>query len=91
MLTTRPPKNPTKKWAWIIYQLALRGLNLSDIARDLGVTRQAICRANYGRRPRIERAIAARLDLPPCRIWPERYPECGQECVHHNDQTGVAQ
>ncbi len=91
MRTTRPPKNPTKKWAWILYQLALRGLTFSDIARDLGVTRNAVYRTRHEPRPRMQLAIADRLGIPPCRIWPERYPECLMGCLHDSEQKCAAQ
>ena len=89
MKTLTIPKKAHEKWAWIIYQLALRGLSLSTIARDLGTTRQAVYRAAKEPRPRMESNIAARLGLTPCRIWPERYPACGKICLH-NTEPGQA-
>ncbi len=91
MQTQRPPKNPTDRWAWIIYQLALRGQNLSDVARSLGVTRFAVYRARYEPRRRVEQAVAERLGLKPCQLWPERYPDCVSECTHLNPEAEAVQ
>lgn len=58
---------------WIKAQLELRGESFATIARELGVSRQAVQRALNERRPRMERAIAAKLGLKPADLWPERY------------------
>jgi len=78
MKTKRAPKKPEQRRAWIKYQLDLLGFNLSDIARDLGITRQGVYRVFAEPRPRVEKAIADRLGLTPAEIWPERYPS-GQQ------------
>lgn len=58
---------------WIKFQLRIRGSSLSQLARDLGVTRQAVRNALSSRYPRMERVIAAEIGLDPEMIWPERY------------------
>ncbi len=58
---------------WIKFQLRIRGSSLSQLARDLGVTRQAVRNALSSRYPRMERVIAAEIGLAPETIWPERY------------------
>ncbi|MFW5969168.1 MAG: helix-turn-helix domain-containing protein [Halofilum sp. (in: g-proteobacteria)] len=58
---------------WIKFQLRIRGSSLSQLARDLGVTRQAVRNALASRYPRMERVIAAEIGLDPATIWPERY------------------
>jgi Ner family transcriptional regulator len=58
---------------WIKFQLRIRGSSLSQLARDLGVTRQAVRNALSSRYPRMERVIAAEIGLDPETIWPERY------------------
>lgn len=58
---------------WIKFQLRIRGSSLSQLARDLGVTRQAVRNALSSRYPRMERVIAAEIGLDPEIIWPERY------------------
>lgn len=67
------PANPSLRREWIKFQLRLRGTTLSAMARELGVSRQAIGQTLVSSYPRIERAIAARLNMEPRDIWPERY------------------
>ncbi|MEF8834253.1 MAG: helix-turn-helix domain-containing protein [Halofilum sp. (in: g-proteobacteria)] len=67
------PADPMQRNEWIKFQLRIRGSSLSQLARDLGVTRQAVRNALSSRYPRMERVIAAEIGLNPERIWPERY------------------
>lgn len=67
------PADPMQRNEWIKFQLRIRGSSLSQLARDLGVTRQAVRNALTSRYPRMERVIAAELGLDPETIWPERY------------------
>ncbi|WP_183996075.1 helix-turn-helix domain-containing protein [Sphingomonas kyeonggiensis] len=55
--------------------LALRGLTLSSIARDLGVAPGTVSIVSRGfrRSRRIESAIAVALGCSPADLWPERY------------------
>lgn len=56
--------------------LALKGTNLSAIARDLGVapTTVSIVSRGFRRSRRIECAIAGALGEAPASLWPDRYP-----------------
>ena len=67
------PADPTQRNEWIKFQLRIRGSSLSQLARDLGVTRQAVRNALPSRYPRMERVLAAEIGLDPQTIWPERY------------------
>lgn len=67
------PDDPVQRNEWIKFQLRLRGSSFSKIARDLGVTRQAVRNALTSRYPRMERIIAREIGLEPHNIWPERY------------------
>jgi Ner family transcriptional regulator len=69
------PLDPAQRNEWIKYRLRVGGSSLSQLARELGVTRQAVRNALTRRYPRMERVIAAEIGLPPHCIWPERYPE----------------
>jgi Ner family transcriptional regulator len=62
-----------KRRAWVIYQLSLKGMNLSDIAREHGVVRGAVYHAFNHPYPRMERAIADALGMLVSDLWPERY------------------
>lgn len=67
------PVNPLLRREWIKFQLRLRGTTLSAMARELGVSRQALGQTLIQSYPKMERIIAARLHLEPWDIWPERY------------------
>lgn len=55
--------------------LRLKGSSLADIARELKVTPTTVTIVSQGMRRsrRIEAAIAARLNVPLARLWPDRY------------------
>lgn len=72
------PITEPQRRAWIKYQLELRGYTLSSLARELGVSRHAPKLALDRPYPRMERAIAERLELDPAQIWPERYDASGK-------------
>lgn len=67
------PANPLLRREWIKFQLRLRGTTLSALARELGVSRQALGQTLIQSYPKMERAIATRLNMEPWDIWPERY------------------
>ena len=81
---TKPCKktfaSPTKRRVWIIENLRIRGKSLSSLARDLGVSRQAVFSAVKLANPgtRIAQAIADALGMPPATLFPERFDENGQ-------------
>jgi len=68
------PEDPVQRNEWIKFQLRMRGTSMSDLARRLGVTRQAVRNALTSPYPKMERVIAEELDMQPEAIWPERYP-----------------
>lgn len=94
------PAHPLLRREWIKFQLRLRGTNLSAMARELGVSRQAMGQTLVSSYPKMERAIAAKLNLEPWDIWPERYsrpqnkatggqrpPSCHVKRNKHNTAT----
>lgn len=86
MSTRDVPKNPAQRREWIKYELRLRGSSLSAVARELGVVRQAVAIALCRPYPRMEEAIAQKLELSPKNIWPERYAASatpGHTFQHH--------
>ncbi len=70
-------KNDSKRRAWIIYHLALQDRSLASIARDAGISRQAIWQAMVKPYPRAEKIIADSLDIEPNVLFPERYDKNG--------------
>ena len=66
-------KDPLRRRAWIKYALDTRGRNLSDVARDCGVTRHAVYLALVSPYPRIDLALAAELEMHVHELFPERY------------------
>lgn len=67
------PDDPVQRNEWIKFQLRMRGTSMSDLARRVGVTRQAVRNALTSPYPKMERLIADELGLDPATIWPERY------------------
>lgn len=73
--------------------LERRNLSLADIARQLGISRNAVRNALYPlRSERVEKAIAEALDLPLWVVFPDRYPPSGDISqstprVPPNDET----
>lgn len=55
--------------------LRARGSSFAAIGRDLGISRTAVMVAMIRRYRSVEAAIAAKLEMHPGEIWPERYPD----------------
>lgn len=81
------PLNPEQRWEWIKFQLRCRGTSLARVARELEVSRNAVINAKRLPYPRVERAIAKRLDLTPVRIWPERWNADGTPCRQRSNRA----
>lgn len=73
MKTSKPPKNTTARSLWIKHELEKKGVSYAQIAREEGVSRQAVRKAVYTSYPKMERAIAKRLGLTVQQIWPDRH------------------
>lgn len=72
-MKTKVPTDPELRWEWIKYQLRVRGSSLAQVAQELSVGRNAANNVKRVRYPRIERAIARKLDMAPRNIWPDRW------------------
>ncbi len=72
-MKTKVPTDPELRWEWIKFQLRVRGSSLALVARELGVGRNAVINVKRVRYPRVERAIARKLDMAPRDIWPDRW------------------
>lgn len=77
MDTPNVPHDPAQRWEWIKYQLRINGCPPAELARQLGVTDRAIRAVKNTPYPRIERAIAERLNTSPALLWPERWNSDG--------------
>lgn len=73
MKPTDVPIELNHRWEWVKYQLRRRGYSLRRLSDELGVTNNAVQMAKYTPYPRMERAIARKLNLAPAVIWPERW------------------
>lgn len=74
-------RDPTKRRAWIIYQLKTRGYTLSAIARANGVSQQAISSALLTPSAGMEKVLAAAVDVPVHQLFPERYSPSGRRLL----------
>ncbi|AFL75371.1 helix-turn-helix domain-containing protein [Thiocystis violascens] len=72
------PKNPAARWELIKAALRARGSSLSAVARDLGLTREAVHHVHRNRYPAVEAAIASVLEVSPADLWPDRYHADGR-------------
>lgn len=70
-----------ERHARLRYELALRGLNLADIARQAGVGTSAVSSVSIGksRSAHIESVIAKALGCEAKDIFPDRYKHTGGE------------
>lgn len=73
MSRIKVPKKPDERREWIKYQLRVVGSSLSGISAELKVSRQAVSSALTMPYPKMEKAIARKLGVPPEKLWPERY------------------
>lgn len=71
-------RDSSKRRAWILYQLSLKDMSIASIARDVGISRQAMWQALVKPYPRAEKIIAECLNLPPQTLFPERYTSSGE-------------
>ncbi|QLJ12706.1 helix-turn-helix domain-containing protein [Pseudomonas putida] len=71
------PKDPALRWEWIKFQLRAHDTSLSELARQLGVERNALHNVKRVPYPRMETAIAKAIGLKPEQIWPERWNSDG--------------
>lgn len=73
METMRPPKNPFERQIWIVAMLHFKKSSFAAIARELGISRQAVHKVHAKKNERLEKKIAAVIGYKPELIWPERY------------------
>lgn len=71
------PLDQIQRRAWVKYQLELHGYTFGKLARELGVSRGVPQQALSHPYPKMERAIAEKIGVPPQVIWPERYDAQG--------------
>lgn len=78
-MRTRAPPIDDRRHDRIKSALSLKGLTLSDIARQLSVTPSTVSIVSRGfrRSHRVECAIAAALNLDHAVLWPERRDPAG--------------
>lgn len=65
--------DPVIRREWIRFQLRIHGSSFSLLAKEIGVSRQAVADVFRHSYPRMERAIAEKLKMKPQTLWPERY------------------
>lgn len=72
------PKEPAIRRAWVVYQLRIRGLSFGSLARDSGVSRQAISNALLMPSSHLEEIIAEAIGLTAQELFPERFDATGR-------------
>lgn len=103
-MKTKIPTDPDQLWEWVKFQLRLRGSSLAQVGQELNIPRQSVHNAKRVRYPRVERAIAQKLDMTPGDIWPDRWhpdgaplrerPNLGERktsvCHQHTKSNAIA-
>ncbi len=85
------PEKPAERRVWIGYQLRMRRTSLRQIARQLGVSHQAVSNALNSPSSRIEAELARVLEVPVTVLFPERFDETGARIPNvRPDQTTAA-
>jgi Ner family transcriptional regulator len=82
--------DPVLRAEWVKYQLRLKGLNLTKIAKAAGCNRQAVSNVWKRSYPAMEKRIAAALGLTPEFLFPERYPKTGRAGKGKSAKRGKA-
>ena len=72
------PPNLYERRSWLRHQLLIRGLKLSDIAAEEGVSGAAMSRLFLYPNIHLETAIAKKLGVTAAQLFPERFDAAGQ-------------
>lgn len=72
------PKKPAERAIWVTYQLRMKGLSQSSLARNSGLSRSAISLALRQPSAQVERIIAKALGVKVEALFPERYADDGR-------------
>lgn len=75
--TFRVPSDPRERRYWILGQLFVRGITLSKLAMQTGVTQQAMSLTLRSPNARLEQVIADALGMPVISIFPDRFSPRG--------------
>ncbi len=73
MSTSPRPKEPHLLREWVKYELKLRGITLTSLAKKHGVGREMPSRVFRERQSKWEKIIADAMLMMPEELWPERY------------------
>ena len=67
---TKPPQDTYERKVWLVAMLRLKKSSYAALAREQGVSRNAVRKAVERRAPRMERVIAAKIGYAPELVWP---------------------
>lgn len=76
-----PEKEPNR-WAAIKMHLEIRGYSFAKLAKEYGITKNALTVVKKKSYPKSQKIIADVLVLKPEWIWPERYGKDGKPAKH---------
>lgn len=86
MPTLDLPANPSARSAWLSFQLKVRGLSISALARRHDVSSQALGAVMTKPSARLERIVAEVLGLKPRQLFPERYDRRGRRLIRTRER-----
>lgn len=76
--TNNVPKDLRARRAWVIFQLRCKGLNLTVLAEQEGVSRQVMAKCLTTPNARAEDVVAAAIGLTAPELFPERFDSAGE-------------
>lgn len=75
--TLNVPINPAERRVWICAQLRMRGHSLRRLAKQEGVSHQAMSATLMSPNAHLEPVVAGALGLIPQQLFPERFDQHG--------------
>jgi Ner family transcriptional regulator len=65
--------DPIARWNWIRFQLSIKGLSISSVAREHGVRSQTLSSCRNQPYPKMEKIIAEKIGYSEKEIFPDRF------------------
>ncbi len=92
--STMVPSDPRTRHIWITAALHQKGSSFAKIAKELGVSSQAVLQATRVSNRRAQEAIAAKIGMPPQQLFAEWYHPDGTRigdplCCDDNTDTNA--
>lgn len=81
--------DPRERAIWVKAQLELNFSNLTKLAKEAGVSRQAVASALVRPAAKLEGVIANALGVTPQELFPERFDDLGQRRHRSKNDSSI--